>query len=254
MSNVVLEAAALTDIGLVRRVNQDTFAGDEALGLFVVCDGMGGPAGGEIASGLAAETFLSIFRQEFSSMPGSPVTATELAMTRAAAAANRAVVHRASFDTRFRGMGTTLVAARLSGDQMTVLNVGDSRAYLLREGELRQLSLDHSYLREQVERGLLTEEQAQQSPLQSVITRAIGAEADVHPDLFAETLRKGDVILLTSDGLTRELDDATIAEVLRQAKGPQHACERLVSMARESGGSDNITCYVIFVLEVPSAA
>ena len=254
MSSVVVEAAAMSDIGLVRRVNQDTFAGDEGLGLFVVCDGMGGPAGGEVASALAAETFVSIFRQELSSVPGSSITATELAMERAAAAANRAVVARAGYDTRYRGMGTTLVAARLTGEQLTILNVGDSRAYLLQKGHLRQVSVDHSYLREQVELGLLTQEQASLSPLQSVITRAIGAETDVHPDLFAETVHPGDILLLASDGLTRELDDESIARILRHAKGPQHACEQLIEQAKESGGADNITCYIIQVRETSASS
>jgi protein phosphatase len=146
-------------------------------------------------------------------------------------------------------MGTTLVAARVSGNDLAVLNVGDSRAYLLHNGELRQVSVDHSYLKEQVELGLITLEQARDSPLQSVITRAIGAEADVHPDLFHEVLAPGDVVLLNSDGLTRHVSDEEIRFVLNEAPSASSACEKLISLAREGGGSDNITCFVIRVTE-----
>jgi serine/threonine protein phosphatase PrpC len=249
VSSVVLEAAAMTDVGLVRRLNQDVFASDISLGLFLVCDGMGGPAGGEIASALAAKTFVSIFQQEYGAVPRNGITTTDLAMERAAAAANRAVCTQAEYDTRFRGMGTTLIAARVSGTALTVLNVGDSRAYLLHAGELRQVSIDHSYLKEQVERGLITIEQARDSPLQSVITRAIGAEPDVHPDLFHESLEVGDAVLLSSDGLTRHVSDQEIRNVLQEAPGASSACEQLVELARDGGGSDNITCFVIRVTE-----
>lgn len=239
----------MTDVGLVRRLNQDTYGSDAALGLFVVCDGMGGPAGGEVASAIAAETFVKIFHQELDAAPGHVPTSTGLALERAAAAANRAVCARAAYDTRYRGMGTTLVAARISGNDLTVLNVGDSRAYLLRHGHLRQISSDHSYLKEQVELGLITEQQAKDSPLQSVITRAIGAEPDVHPDLFREVLEPGDVILLNSDGLTRHVSDGVIGSTLLKAPSAASACEQLIALARDGGGSDNITCFVIRVIE-----
>jgi serine/threonine protein phosphatase PrpC len=246
-----LDAAVMTDIGLVRRSNQDAYAADEELGLFVVCDGMGGPAGGEIASVLAADTFVSVFRQEFHSLPANGGGKTALAMERAALAANRAVCARAAYDTRFRGMGTTLVAARFESNVLTVLNVGDSRAYRLRDGELTQLSRDHSFVHEQVELGLLTPEEAVDSPHQSVITRAIGAESDVHPDVFLEALHPGDGILLASDGLTRHLTDATIAGALAGAHNASAACAQLIELAKEDGGSDNITCFVIRVGATP---
>lgn len=237
----------MTDMGLVRRSNQDTFASDEELGLFVVCDGMGGPAGGEIASSLAVDTFVSIFHQELEALPASRTSATSQALARAAAAANRAVCIRAAYDIRFRGMGTTLVAARFSGRELTVLNVGDSRAYLLHGDQLQQVSVDHSYLKEQVELGLMTSEQARDSPLQSVITRAIGAEPDVRPDLFVQTVEPGDVILLCTDGLTRHVSDASIAHTLQHADSAEAACSVLITLARDGGGSDNITCFVIRV-------
>jgi serine/threonine protein phosphatase PrpC len=244
-----IEAAARSDIGLVRHSNQDSFASNDELGVFVVCDGMGGAAGGEVASKLAAETFVAIARQEIESDAADAVGTTERALRRAAAAANRAVCAKADFDTRLRGMGTTLVAARLEQGTLTVLNVGDSRAYLLRRDVMRQISVDHSYLAEQVQLGLMTEEEAEISPLQSVITRAIGAEPDVNPDVFHDTVIAGDIVLLASDGLTRHLENGEIASVLQAAAidGCDTVCGELIELAKEAGGSDNITCWVIRV-------
>lgn len=245
--NATVDAAAGTDIGLVRHSNQDSFGSDEQLGLYVVCDGMGGAAGGEVASRIATDTFLAIVRQEIESDRSGNTSVSERALERAAAAANRAVCTKASYDTRYRGMGTTLVAARVEGNELTVVNVGDSRAYLLHDGELRQLTRDHSYLDEQVERGLMTREQAEASSLQSVITRAIGAEPDVHADVFHATLDAGDVLLLTSDGLTRPVSDEQIAAVLADESTAEGACARLIELARNAGGPDNITCFVVRV-------
>ncbi|MES2390514.1 MAG: protein phosphatase 2C domain-containing protein [Acidobacteriota bacterium] len=246
-----IEAAAQTDIGLVRHSNQDSFGGDDGLRLYAVCDGMGGAAGGEVASRIAIDTFLTVARQEIEAVRGESNGSTGRALQRAAAAANRAVCAKAAFDTRFRGMGTTLVAARIEGAELTALNVGDSRAYLLRGDTLRQVTIDHSYLAEQVERGLMTPEQAEASSLQSVITRAVGAEPDVHPDLFHEMLQPHDTVLLCSDGLTRHVDDADLAETMlaAQTEPADVVCERLVELAKERGGSDNITCWVIRIGE-----
>jgi len=237
-----VEAAAATNIGLVRSNNQDSFGMDEDLGLYVVCDGMGGAAGGEIASQLAVETFLAIARQELQSG-----THTADALHRAVAAANRAVTARAQWDTRFRGMGSTLVAARIFYNHLTIINVGDSRAYLIRNGDptqLTQITMDHSVVAERVRSGLMTPDEAERSSLQSVITRAIGAEPDVHPDLYEVTLESTDTLLLASDGLTRSVPPQEIAATI--ANNPSSAaCEQLIALANEHGGSDNITCIVI---------
>ncbi len=234
-----VEAAAATDIGLVRTNNQDSFGMDEGLGLYVVCDGMGGAAGGEIASRLAVETFLAIARQELDSG-----THTKDALCRAVAAANRAVVSRGEWDTRFRGMGSTLVAARIFYNHLTIINVGDSRAYLVRHGEATQLTNDHSVVAERVRSGLMTAEEATKSSLQSVITRAIGAEADVHPDLYEFTLESTDTLLLASDGLTRSVSPEAIAETIGKGRVTE-ACDKLISLANQHGGQDNITCIVV---------
>ncbi len=242
------ELAARTDIGLVRKNNEDDYGYDDRHGLYVVCDGMGGAAGGEIASKLAVDTFLVIARQEIESLNGS-CDATELALRRAVAAANRAVVVRAGWDICYRGMGTTLVGARLYKDQLTVVHVGDSRAYLMRDGQAVPLTEDHSYVAEQLRMGLMGEEQAANSSMQSVITRAIGADPDVQPDFRNMNLQKGDWLLLTTDGLTRHVSADEIAERVLSACGADEASERLIEIAKQRGGSDNITCIVVHLVE-----
>jgi protein phosphatase len=246
--------AAGTDTGRVRRTNQDRFGILEELGLAVVCDGMGGVIGGEIASSVAVESFLTVVRQEIESCREATCDLTARAMSRAAAAANRAVRARADFDIRFRGMGTTLVAARMEGTRLTVLNVGDSRAYLVREGRIRQLTRDHSYVVEQVRAGLMTEREAARSPLHAAITRAIGIEEDVLPDVFSEEIEAGDLLLLCSDGLTGHVTEAEIAGEVRDMWGMGRvsgACERLIERANAGGGSDNITCVVMRAAPMP---
>jgi serine/threonine protein phosphatase PrpC len=242
-----IEAAAQTDVGLVRRNNQDSFGTDEELGLYVVCDGMGGAAGGEIASRLAVDTFLEVARQELLSLHDVNAECTRAAMLRAAAAANRAVVSRASFDTALRGMGSTLVAARVHGESAIVLNVGDSRCYYFQADGAEQLTTDHSFVAEQVSRGLMTVEQAERSLYASVITRAIGADQDVNPDLYEATLHPGSALLLCSDGLTRHVTREELGSILAEtAAEPAHSvCDRMIQLAKSRGGSDNVTCLLL---------
>jgi protein phosphatase len=245
---LVAKIAARTDTGLVRKNNEDDYGYDDGLGLYVVCDGMGGAAGGEIASKLAVDTFLVIARQEIASLNGN-CEATELALRRAVAAANRAVVVRAGWDICYRGMGTTLVGARLCGAKLTVVHVGDSRAYLIRDGQAVPLTEDHSYVAEQVRMGLMGEEQAAKSSMQSVITRVIGGDADVQPDLRDYKVQNGDWLLLTTDGLTRHVSAEEIADSVTSANGADEASKRLVELAKQRGGADNITCIVVYVAE-----
>jgi protein phosphatase len=210
---------------------------------------MGGARGGDVASNLAVQTFLAAARQELQATSFLNVMQGERSRTslwRASLAANRAVRMRAEYDSRYRGMGTTLVAARLEGDILTLVNVGDSRAYLVREGTAEQLTADHSYVAESVRLGVMTVEQAQRSSMQSVITRAIGAEEDVEPELFEERLMAGDTVLLASDGLTRHVEDGKIAEILSVPnQSAVESCRLLIELAKDHGGSDNITCLVI---------
>jgi protein phosphatase len=242
-----IDAAAQTDIGLVRRNNQDSFGVDNELGIYVVCDGMGGAAGGEVASRIAVDTFLDVARQELLSLQDANPECTRCSLLRAAAAANRAVLSHAAFDMTLRGMGSTLVAARVVGDFATVLNVGDSRAYLFHADQADQLTHDHSFVAEQVRRGLMTQVEAERSVYQSVITRAIGADQDVTPDLFDATLHPGDSLLLCSDGLTRHVSSDELATLIAEtAHLPvELACDRMIQLAKSRGGSDNITCLLL---------
>jgi serine/threonine protein phosphatase PrpC len=237
-----VESAAASHVGLVRSGNEDSFGVDRELGLFVVCDGMGGARGGEVASELAVATFLSIARQELHACPDAHII-----LERAVAAANRAVLERAQWDIRYRGMGTTLVGARLCGDDIFLVNVGDSRAYLVRDDQAIQLTEDHSLVAERVRSGMMTPTEAEQSPIQSVITRAIGIESDVRPDLFRHPLEPGDVILLASDGLTRHAGPQEIYSLIAAAHSAEQACQALISHANAQGGKDNITCIILRV-------
>jgi serine/threonine protein phosphatase PrpC len=240
------EVAGRTDIGMVRRTNQDTFGVDESLALAVICDGMGGMAGGEVASVVALQSFVEVARQEIEASKSADGERTKRALCRAAAAANRAVRARASYDTRLRGMGTTLVAARLDGSQLFLVNVGDSRAYMVRGGGARQVTRDHSYVAEQIRLGLMTEGEAARSPYQAAITRAVGIDEDVRPDFYAEMVDAGDALLLCSDGLMRHMHDDEIGRVVADATmTPAKVCERLIATANARGGTDNVTCVVM---------
>jgi serine/threonine protein phosphatase PrpC len=245
-STLEFEVAGRTDIGMVRHTNQDAFGVEEPLGLVVICDGMGGMAGGEVASHVAIESFLEVARREIEASRSADAERTKRALCRAAAAANRAVRARASYDTRFRGMGTTLVAARLDGNELTVVNVGDSRAYLVHGGVTRQVTRDHSYVAEQMRMGLMTEREAERSPYQSAITRAIGIDDDVQPDFYTEAIEAGDDLLLCSDGLMRHMKDDEIGKIVADATmTPGEICERLIAMVNARGGTDNVTCVVM---------
>lgn len=244
--SLVVEAAGRTDVGMVRHANQDAFAVVEPLALAAVCDGMGGAAGGDVASQSAIESFVEVVRQEIEASRSADGERTRRALCRAAAAANRAVRAKASYDTRLRGMGTTLVAARLDGAELTVLNVGDSRAYMVRGGAMRQLTQDHSYVAEQMRMGLMTEGEAGRSPFATAITRAVGIDDDVKPDFYTEAVETGDVVLLCSDGLVRHMRDEEIAKVVWDAeRTPAEICERLVAAVNARGGTDNVTCVVM---------
>lgn len=241
-----VEVAGRTDVGMVRRSNQDTFDVVEPLGLAAICDGMGGVAGGEVASRVALETFVDVAKRELEASRSSDGERTRRALCRAAAAANRAVRARASYDTQFRGMGTTLVAARLDGNDATVVNVGDSRAYLVRGGVARQMTRDHSFVAEQMRMGRMTQREAERSPMQSAITRAIGIEEDVAPDFFTERVEAGDALLLCSDGLIRHVKDQEIGEIMAGgAESAAEVCERLIATVNARGGTDNVTCVVM---------
>jgi serine/threonine protein phosphatase PrpC len=242
-------AAALTDVGCVRGNNEDCFGGDAERQVFVVCDGMGGVAGGEVASSLSVEAFLRSFAGSVGAGDGDAEVAKD-ALFHAAVAANQAVRDRSFAELAYRGMGATLVAACVRGDRLMVINLGDSRAYLVRDGDCTQLTSDHTFVAEQVRLGMMTPEVAGQSPLQSVITRAIGIEDEIEPDLFGVDLESDDLVMLMSDGLTRYVSDQEMAEAVSDggvasAEGLHGRCAKLIEMAKSRGGADNITVILL---------
>jgi serine/threonine protein phosphatase PrpC len=234
-------AAAVTDRGRKRPSNEDAFGFSVEDGVFVVCDGMGGAAAGEIASSLAVDEMLRLL----SGRGQDPHAPLPDAAEQAILAANDAIFSRAQRNHRLSGMGTTLVALAVEERRVWVLNIGDSRGYRLRSGHLEQLTLDHSLVEEQVRMGRMTRSEALRSPLRNVITRALGTQGRVTPDIFELEADPGDLFLLCSDGLTRELSDAEIESLLSHGSSLEELCARLVNAAKKAGGHDNITCVLV---------
>ena len=231
---------AQSDRGTVRKENQDRAAcahiRRKGCTVAVVCDGMGGAAGGKLASDLAVSTFLADFRREM--MAGSAV---EPAMRHACDAANRAVYEQSQLSDDFTGMGTTLVAVWISRDLAVVINVGDSRAYHFTREDVRLITRDHSMVAYMVERGELTQEQAKLHPGKNVITRAVGTEPEVEGDVFTCRLRRDECILLCSDGLSNEMADQEMLFEVVHGLSKSDCCQRLLHIAKNRGAPDNVT-------------
>jgi PPM family protein phosphatase len=239
------EACATTDIGLVRQGNEDSFDMRLEQGIFVICDGMGGAAAGEVASKMAVESFLAELDESLSVPPD------DAAIRRAFHAAHDRVRRAAANDASLRGMGTTLVALLLDAENNLghLVHAGDSRCYRFRESHLEQMTHDHSFVEEQVRSGQLTIAEARRSPLRNVITRAIGSAEPTEPEIARVDLSPGDIYLLCSDGLTRDVTDDTLREILAEdGKNLSQACTELVQEALSAGGHDNITCMLVRVL------
>ena len=233
------EAAAQTSTGRVRNHNEDAFGYLADRGIFVVCDGMGGAAGGEVASRLAIDTVLELFASD--SAFESPREQLRSAILRA----NRAVHDRAESDPGLYGMGTTLVALLLVPPHALIAHAGDSRCYLYRDGRLTRQTHDHSLVDEQLRLGTLTREEAENSPFRSVITRAVGTQPGVTPEMNEIPVQPGDLFLLCSDGLTREVDEDSIARILQAGSSLDLTAHTLIEAANENGGHDNITCLLV---------
>lgn len=246
------EYCARTDVGRKRKGNEDSFIVNEDEGLFVVADGMGGHAAGEVASRMAVESI-----EEFVRLTGSdreitwpfeidetlPLDANRLKI--AIRLANRKVIKLPEERHEYQGMATTVVAALFSEPTAFIAHVGDSRAYRLRDGELVQLTNDHSWVNEQVVSGVITSSQARTHPLRNVVTRAVGSRWDLQVDILREPIEEGDVYVLCSDGLSSMIEDRQIADALASAPDAQTACATLIDQANEAGGEDNITVIVI---------
>ncbi len=291
----------------MRENNEDNFGFDARYGIFVVCDGMGGQAAGEVASKMGVDVLLKYFREigpestlhtspsamaasangasnngyapdlgsskyspandspandDVASEGGTavatattvsllPATADARALERAIHLANQTIYSAGRAGAGRAGMGSTVVAAVIRGHSLAIGHVGDSRVYLVRQGEIQQLTQDHSLVMEQVRMGYITREQAQKSELQNVILRALGSEEEVEPDIEELVAVSGDTILMTSDGLTRYVDDQEILNIVKTAPDLKLACNALIQAAKDRGGDDNITCLLLRMVERP---
>lgn len=245
---VQFSCAGRTDVGIVRSGNEDNYLMIPDRAVFIVADGMGGHAAGEVASEMAVH----IISEELGDVRGSGEDVAADRMREAIRQANASIFERTLTEHDKRGMGTTATAMVLNGQRYLIGQVGDSRAYLLREQQLVQLTKDHSYVQEQVDAGYLSPEEARTHPYSNVITRCVGANNDVAPDMYVGAVREGDFYLLASDGLTGMLDDPELHALLMASSEPQSLVDSLISEANERGGLDNITVIVIRVDQVKS--
>jgi protein phosphatase len=246
-----LNVGAATDKGRVRGHNEDAFALRAEQGLFVVCDGMGGTAAGEVASQLAVDTILEQLNEAARGADVADVDAgyqpQTITLASAVRRANDAILGQAQQNASQAEMGTTVVAAWIDESIASVAHVGDSRAYLWHRDRLEPLTRDHSLVEEQVRAGLLDREKSLQSEQQNILIRALGREADVQVDLAEVPVQVGDYLLLCSDGLTRMVPEPAMAETIARLREPQKICDSLIADANRGGGPDNITVVVVEV-------
>jgi serine/threonine protein phosphatase PrpC len=242
-----LHSAARSDVGMIRSGNEDNHDSDVNAhrGVFIVADGMGGHAAGEVASLMAVQTVM----QELSSLKDIDDAGTAAGkLAESLRLANRNIHDRTLAESDKQGMGTTASVLVVDEKKYLIGQVGDSRVYLLRDGSLHQLTKDHSYVQEQVDAGFLTPEQAKYHPYSNVITRCVGASSDVEPDIYKGDIKAGDVFLVASDGLTGMVDDRRIHMLLMSRADPERKVHALISEANGRGGLDNITAIVVHVL------
>jgi len=243
-----MKSFGLTDRGKVRAENQDSFAIEyiESRDCLtaVLCDGMGGARAGSIASTLASKTFIGyLVERIMASRAKNPDIKRH--MINACTKANDIVYSYSCFNSDYAGMGTTLVAATIMGNTAVIANVGDSRAYLLSRRKITQLTKDHSYVQELVDKGIISAENAKTHPKRNVILQALGAENGVQCDIFVHKLARGERILLCSDGLTNMLSDDEILQVAANNKTPENLSKKLIELALEAGANDNVTVVIL---------
>jgi PPM family protein phosphatase len=251
---VEVKAYGVTHVGRQRQHNEDSFLVESTARLFLVADGMGGHAAGEIASRIAVDSiseFILHTKEDDGTWPHAYDEHYKRSTNRLMAAvrmANTRVLEAMRKDARLRGMGTTVVAAMADGDVMSFAHVGDSRAYLIRENALTRITNDHSWVFEQVQAGMLTEAEAEKHPLRNVITRALGGALQVNPDASEIKAKPGDVFLLCSDGLTGMVPEDEILRIVTESETVETACQTLIDVANERGGLDNITAILVKAL------
>ncbi|MFN7142613.1 MAG: Stp1/IreP family PP2C-type Ser/Thr phosphatase [Myxococcota bacterium] len=250
-----ITSCGITDVGVKRTNNEDNYLINDELSLFVVCDGMGGHAGGEFASAIAVNTVEEVL----SNLETSPEVeaaredgAIEVMRERlryAIRLAGKRIFEKANAEPEYRGMGTTCLVLLVDGPNAFVAHVGDSRGYIVRDGRIEQLTEDHSLVNERIRAGLLTPEQARHHKLKNIITRSLGYTEDVEIDIQVRAVRRGDKFLLCSDGLSNLVEPAELGEAVR-SMSPQDAARHLVQLACARGGDDNITAVITRVDEI----
>lgn len=250
----MIESRGLSDVGLKREKNEDAILVDDAAAVYLVADGMGGHQGGECASRITVETVKEIFHN-FKEDPEKTVSdeaidAGENAGVRlqyAIRTASMRVYDEAAGNSDLAGMGTTAVGLAVNDGKAYIANVGDSRAYLIRDKQIDQLTEDHSLVMEQIKAGLVTEENARHHRLKNIITRSVGFQRDVDADLLVRDLEAGDVYLLCSDGLSNLVTDKEMLKIINKNKDLNTACQQLVEAAKREGGDDNISVILVRV-------
>jgi protein phosphatase len=246
-THFTLEYALVSDLGQVRPLNEDALGARPDLGLFVLCDGLGGYNAGEIAATMAVSSLLSKFADDYAKAQaeGVPLDARAV-LVRRLIEMNAVIARAAANSAAFEGMATTIVVAWILGDRLWIAHAGDSRLYRFREGVLEGLTRDHSFSQELLDAGMVTEAEAKVLPAKNLVTRALGASGDVEPEVHDYPLRVGDVLMLCSDGLTEMIDDVQIAgAIFASVPDVQRAAQRLVDLANAAGGRDNVSVIVV---------
>jgi protein phosphatase len=245
-------AAGISDVGRKRKSNEDSYHIDPERGLFIVADGMGGHVAGEVASRLAVDTIQEFLRMSDADSEitwpfefDESLSAGGNRIQAAIHLANREIVRHMQAQEDTRGMGTTVVTAVVADDACCIGHVGDSRAYLIRDGRIQQLTRDHTFVNEQVEKGFMSRAEAERHPARNILTRAVGSTEELRVDLSETRLQPGDRILLCSDGLSSMVDDPAILDAVQKHADLQEACKSLVALANERGGWDNVTAVLI---------
>lgn len=248
-----ITSCGMTDVGMKRTNNEDAYLINDELNLFVVCDGMGGHVGGEFASSIAVNTveevLSSIEADPDTDLPDDPVEATREKIRYAIRLAGRRIYEKALAEPEYKGMGTTALVLLVEQGNAFVAHVGDSRAYLLRDDTIEQITEDHSLVNEKIRAGLITPEEARHHKLRNIITRSLGYQEDVEVDIQVRAVRRDDQFMLCSDGLSNLVETGEMGEVLRN-HSPQASARQLVDTACDRGGDDNITTIICRMEEV----
>jgi len=251
-----IQFSGITDVGLKREGNEDSFSTDDSLGLYIVADGMGGHLAGEVASRVAVEIINKTFKKwveeqatenEIYGEPDSSLSLKGNYLLGSIRLANKIVHEMAVEQEEYHGMGTTVVMLLVSSSRLITANVGDSRLYLIRNGEIEALSNDHSIVAEQIAMGMMTEEEAAVSPLRHVLTRNLGSSGDVVPDIFEIVPEENDRLILCSDGLTDLVPNNELLQVAENIDNPENLCRKLVDTVLDRGAHDNTTIISVFI-------